>query len=182
VGFNLQAGPVSEVWEDEGGRLAEALVKVCPNLNAVDGEYFCINDEMGWSWWEQFQTFAKEKLGEVNTPAICSLEAWVGAYLPSRIQAQVIQLHSQKKGLLGLGKPKVELEFPVASLLDFWDELMALGAAAGLPTAPESAEELRRSYDEDDRYEEDPAIQCYCHAIVTAAHAIKTNQAMFTIK
>lgn len=71
----------------------------------------------------------------------------------------------------------------VGNLRSLNDELESLIAALGYQVSEDAIERLRRSYvEDDDRVDEDPAIQCLCHAWLTAQHAIRNKCPLWLIK
>jgi hypothetical protein len=229
MGFNFVA---CETVEMLGEEFADEFVhhirsRVSPDVPmGQPGIYFCIEDEVAWSWWSKLQGLARERLDEC--PNILAVDAWEGVYLdmaPERLlfwpdgespeqgsddfkrgRPEEIGAPLWRRLLRGLKLMKEpQTSDEVAAVLQ--DMLEAYGTRRGERGAVQignlpglfrelsdllrllevnadrnAVEAVRVEYRSDDRCDDDPEIQCLCHAWLTADFAIRNGCPLWLIK
>lgn len=93
MGFNFQSGQhVDMCGAEDGAKVAAALRVRFGDAVPLGqpGAYFCIRDEMGWSWWRSLQKFAAETLGESGSCQMRAVDAWNGVYVDTEVEREVL--------------------------------------------------------------------------------------------
>lgn len=193
--------------------------------NRHDG--FCLQDEMGWSWWSALKCLAEQKLSAGAAPHINAVDAWRSVYIDADTERHVLwpdgkpdsASHAEQKivvtnvsggswpsrFLRKLRSKKFPVPDEVAEVLDqmvtdfgaragesdalqvgslrgLSDELGRLLDALGVERSEEAVTLLMESYSQDDRFDDDPEIQCLCHAWLTTTYAIQNGEPMWLVK
>lgn len=93
MGLNFQSGHhVDMCGAEEGERVAAALRARFGDAVPLGapGAYFCLRDEMGWSWWSTLQMFATQRMGEAGSRQIRAVDAWNGLYVDADVDRDVL--------------------------------------------------------------------------------------------
>ncbi len=94
MGFNLLSGHHTEVFKPE---YAEQFAQALQQRFGVDvplgapGNVHVEPAQMGWSWWDDLKTLAKDKLGEEGSKHICAVDAWCGVYVDAPVEKEVLR-------------------------------------------------------------------------------------------
>jgi len=232
MGFNFQAGTPKDVFEQDHADRVTRELQTHLGIDVPLGEgipIFCLNDELGWSWWSELQAFASDQLGSKHSRQINALDAWQAVYIDSDVDRIVVwpdeppknkpgvvtvaasgpqaprsfltglsrllgfhrkqhvpaEISNAAMGMLNAYGPDVDERggLQVGNLRLLMNELEALLRL--IPVIPEESEveQCMRSYSEDDnRIDDDPAIQCLCHAWLTARYALRNGVPLWLIK
>lgn len=94
MGFDFRVGHPRGMFGDEDGEALAAMLREefgedLPLGDASEEEAIAVADEavrgeLGWSWWQELQMAAAERLGEDALPNLLSLDAWNAVYLDVR--------------------------------------------------------------------------------------------------
>lgn len=80
-------------------------------------------------------------------------------------------------------RPGERNAFQVGNLRRLMGELDALLATIGVRQTKDAVQALRRTYSEsDDRCDDDPEIQCLCHAWLSASYALEVGAPLWLVK
>ena len=231
MGINFPAGHPRDVFTHD---YADKVVRQFRQSFVTDvplgtpGRCFCLEDEMGWSWWSCMQRFAAEKLGASGARQIAAVDAWLGVYLDTDVERVILWPEgmpapgeADEPKLVGniasggswisrilrrLGrrdpglptKPEAAIRemmaahgarpgerraLQVGNLRVLTTELAAVLEAIGVDRTEAAVDALRRSYAQcEDRVDDDPEIQCLCHARLTASHAAAQRVPLWLVK
>ena len=92
-----------------------------------------------------------------------------------RMMTEMVQQCGARQGEQGA--------FQVGNIRQLHTELTNLVSLLGHEATQESIEQLHRSYlEDDDRVDDDPEIQCLCHAWLTSRYAIEQGVPMWLLK
>ena len=98
------------------------------------------------------------------------MEAWFGAYLPTELEPDAIQVEGSPTPL------------DVASLPGLIRELEQFGTISNLPVDDAGLKALEAKYDDDDLCDEDMDLQTYAQLLLGARMARSRNQPLWVIK
>lgn len=93
MGFNLQSGCPSEVFDADSASMVEAAfrAKYAARVRlGKPGSHMVLPGEMGWSWWKQLQQFASAKLGDPGTSYLRATDAWQAVYVDAEIDRTIL--------------------------------------------------------------------------------------------
>ncbi len=234
MGINFQSGHPCDVYEAEyGARIGSLLQNELGHgvPLGIPGKLFCLDDQLGWSWWNEMRRLASDKLPENDIEQISAVDAWQGVYLDKNIDRvllwpdgnpdrkdmnksvgfaiDVVQQSWFLQKLIKLGIRKAPSVPPVSTteaameemtarcgarpgegkalqvgnLRKLKSELDALLQSIGTDSNATAVTKLMQSYaEDDDRVDDDPEIQCLCHAWLTATHAIENKAPLWLVK
>jgi hypothetical protein len=145
MGFNLQSGHHSEVYDGEfGEKVASALrQQLGPDIPlGAPGNLFCHGDQMGWSWWSELQSLAGERLGEAKSRCIRAVDAWNGVYVDSQLERALVYPDGEEP------PPPRPMRVKASGGGSFWTRLKRrLGMQPQLPAGVEEAmQQMRIAY------------------------------------
>lgn len=229
MGFNFVASMPVDVFVEEFADEFERYVQTHVSPDVPLGQaarYFCIEDELAWSWWSELQGLARAKMGEC--PHILAVDAWQGVYLdmqPDRLlfwpdgkapgqgyddfgRGRAIEIGAPAwKRLLRrlklMRQPETSDEFAsvmqgmveaygtrrgergavqIGNLRGLFRELSTLLRLFEIDADQDTVEAVRVKYHSDDHCDDDPEIQCLCHAWLTADFALRNGCPLWLIK
>jgi hypothetical protein len=94
MGFNFLSGHPDQVFGAEAAALhARALRERFGDsvpLGDPHADLFCLQDQIGWPWWQQLQARAARDLGEDATRQIRAVDAWSGVYIDTDVDREVL--------------------------------------------------------------------------------------------
>lgn len=225
MGFSFVACHPAEMFGEEfaQGFIADLQSQVPGDVPVgYPDTYYSVDGELGYSWWERLQAFAKKKMGKC--PNLLATDAWQSLYLDmtpdqllyypngspaeyvaddsnpgktahihtgwwSRLLHRFCFLNSSRSGdatdrvtdcfSTRAGEPGV---FRVGNLRGLFRELSELLHLLDINADCDSVEALLAEYRSDDHCEDDPEIQCLCHAWLTADFALRNGCPLWLIK